>query len=106
KTEPIPSQMLGQLLDEHATKLADRLLEAAPPGNEIAAVAAESGHDAREPAQQPTDEPASTMAKRDSAAAAGAVVGDSCAATGAQPASARSDDPAVDADPCSGLHRH
>ena len=106
KTEPIPSQMLGQLLDEHATKLADRVLGAAPPGNDIAAVAAETGQDAREPAQQPTDEPASTMAERDSAAAAGAVVGDSCAATGAQPASAQSDDPAVDADPCSGLHRH
>lgn len=106
KTEPIPSQMLGQLLDEHATQLADRLLEAAPPGNEIAAVAAEPDPAAREPARHPTDEPASTMAERDSAAASRAVVDDSCAATGAPPASAQSDDPAVDADPCSGLHRH
>ena len=105
KTEPIPSKMLGQLLDEHATKLADRLLEVAPPGNEIAAVAAEPGQDPREPASHPADESASTMAERDSAAASGAVVDDSCAAAGVPPASARSDDPAADADPCSGLHR-
>jgi hypothetical protein len=105
KTEPIPSKMLGQLLDEHATKLADRLLEVAPPGNEIAAVAAEPGQDPREPASHPADESASTMAERDSAAASGAVVDDSCAAAGVPPASAQSDDPAADADPCSGLHR-
>ena len=105
KTEPIPSKMLGQLLDEHATKLADRLLEVAPSGNEIAAVAAEPGQDPREPASHPADESASTMAERDSAAASRAVVDDSCAATGAPPASVQSDDPAADADPCSGLHR-
>lgn len=106
KTEPIPPQMLSQLLDEHATKLADRLLEAPSPGNEIAAVAAESGHNPREPAPHPTDEPAPTMAERDSAAATRAVDEESTTASGAQPASAQSDDPAVDADPCSGLHRH
>ncbi len=106
KTEPIPSQMLGRLLDEHATKLADRLLGAAPAENEIAAVAAAPGQGTREPARHPTDEPAPTLAERDPAAAARAVVDDSCPATGAPIASAQSDDPAVDVDPCSRLHRH
>jgi len=105
KTEPIPSQMLGQLLDEHATRLADRLLGAAPPGNEIAAVAAEPGEGAQVAVRHATEEPASTMAGRDSAAATRAVDGESTPATGAPPAPAQSDDPAADADPCSGLHR-
>ncbi|HLS56362.1 MAG TPA: DUF3306 domain-containing protein [Zeimonas sp.] len=100
KTEPIPSQMLGRLLDEHATSLADRLLGEAPPGNGIEAVAAESGRHAHEPAQHPTGEPASTKAERDSAMATRAVDDESSAANGGQP-----DDPAGDADPCSGLHR-
>lgn len=105
KTEPIPSQMLGQLLDEHATKLADRLLGATSPGNEVAAVAAERGGDAHEPVQLPDEEPASTIAEVDSAMATRIVDDESTPATGAQPASSQSDDPAVDADPCSGLHR-
>jgi len=99
KTEPIPSQMLGRLLDEHATSLADRLLGEAPPGDGIEAVVAESGQHAHEP-QRPAEEPASTMGARDSAMATRAVDDESSAATGAQP-----DDPAVDVDPCSGLHR-
>lgn len=105
KTEPIPSQMLGQLLDEQATKLADRLLGAAPPANGIAAVAAEPGQDAQVPARPPTEGPASTMAGCDSAAATRAVDDESTTATGAQPASVQSDDPAAAADPCSGLPR-
>lgn len=104
KTEAIPSRMLGQLLDEHATKLADRLLGAASPGNEAAAVAAKPGHDAHEPAQPPAEGPASAMAEFDSAASTPAADDESSAASRAQPASARSDDPASDADPCSGLH--
>ena len=105
KTEPIPSKMLGQLLDEHATRLADRLLGATSPESEIAAVAAEPGEGAHEPARRPSDEPASTMAGCDSAAATRAIDDESPPATGAPPASAQSDDPASDADPCSGLHR-
>ncbi|MEZ5602964.1 MAG: DUF3306 domain-containing protein [Burkholderiaceae bacterium] len=105
KTEPIPAQMLGQLLDEHATKLADRLLGAASPGNEIAAVATESGHDADEPAQPAAERPASAMAGFDSAPATQAADDESSAASRAQPAPAQSDDPTSDADPGSGLHR-